>query len=707
MRALTQPNARKGGIALVIVLAFLVLLVGLVVAYLGRTATARQLAHGTFNEIRAEQLARSALAVIVADLKQEIANAPTVGASNVLPQRYPTPVPASTPAIPNLIRRSVYPDTITPASRASNVNSLSPSQNGRSIALSRWNTHFLVPKLNPAGSSSVPITTGFAAPNYWAPDWVIVTRDGPTSYPSWNAALKDSTSANSAYAIGRYGYAIYDEGGLLDFNVAAYPYPSPSPAVTPPSLETNIGRKGVIALADLTAMRLTSTGSTPNSDTLTNLVAWRNYATIRSAGTFPNLTSTDPTATNFINYALDRVADFKTAPITIYNGATDQRLVNRQELIELIRGVGPVFNLLQFLGTFSREANAPTWVGSLGSSLPIRFPLARFDLFASTPPSATNASSIQNYFGLRYIAASGSPSVLEHWEYDGTSGTARQASIPTLTAGNADPDFFTLLKYILPSTASVGELLSIGASLIDQRDSNTDTTWIEYGNAADPTQRAYGVDSNPPPSPAPYPSAGPTPPTVLNRSFRNVGELGYAYRNATTKLDFHTAGSSDAALLDHFTYNTAGIRAGTVSLNTENAPVIAAILRGAFTSEAGATGVTTPQATPAALNIVKATLNQAAIGRQDVARLAGAPTNAPFTSGDEQSETVSRALAEVSQTRTWVLLIDVIAQSGRYPPSAGALENFVVEGEKRYWLHVAIDRFTGKVIDQQLEAVHE
>ena len=31
----------------------------------------------------------------------------------------------------------------------------------------------------------------------------------------------------------------------------------------------------------------------------------------------------------------------------------------------------------------------------------------------------------------------------------------------------------------------------------------------------------------------------------------------------------------------------------------------------------------------------------------------------------------------------------------------------VVEGEKRYWLHIAIDRFTGEVIDQQLEAVYE
>ena len=52
-------------------------------------------------------------------------------------------------------------------------------------------------------------------------------------------------------------------------------------------------------------------------------------------------------------------------------------------------------------------------------------------------------------------------------------------------------------------------------------------------------------------------------------------------------------------------------------------------------------------------------------------------------------------------------MIDVIAQSGRYPQAATNLADFVVEGEKRYWLHIAIDRFTNQIIDQQLEAVYE
>jgi len=52
-------------------------------------------------------------------------------------------------------------------------------------------------------------------------------------------------------------------------------------------------------------------------------------------------------------------------------------------------------------------------------------------------------------------------------------------------------------------------------------------------------------------------------------------------------------------------------------------------------------------------------------------------------------------------------MIDLIAQTGQYPPGSTSLSQFVVTGERRYWLHVAIDRFTGKVVDQQLEPVFE
>lgn len=35
------------------------------------------------------------------------------------------------------------------------------------------------------------------------------------------------------------------------------------------------------------------------------------------------------------------------------------------------------------------------------------------------------------------------------------------------------------------------------------------------------------------------------------------------------------------------------------------------------------------------------------------------------------------------------------------------MNQFSVEGEKRLWVHLAIDRFTGKIIDKQVELVSE
>jgi len=47
-------------------------------------------------------------------------------------------------------------------------------------------------------------------------------------------------------------------------------------------------------------------------------------------------------------------------------------------------------------------------------------------------------------------------------------------------------------------------------------------------------------------------------------------------------------------------------------------------------------------------------------------------------------------------------MIDVIAQTGR-----SVNGGFIVEGERRYWVHVAIDRFTGEVLERSSELVAE
>src|SRR5437867_3546372 len=112
--------------ALIIVLAFVVLVTGLAVAYFSRTTTDRQLAQSSFNDTSADLLARSGLDIVVSDFKQEIINDPaTATAANIQPTRY------GDASIPNLIRRSFSGD---PTNRTSGVSSTSSSANGRSIS---------------------------------------------------------------------------------------------------------------------------------------------------------------------------------------------------------------------------------------------------------------------------------------------------------------------------------------------------------------------------------------------------------------------------------------------------------------------------------------------------------------------------------------------------------------------------------------------
>jgi hypothetical protein len=100
------------------------------------------------------------------------------------------------------------------------------------------------------------------------------------------------------------------------------------------------------------------------------------------------------------------------------------------------------------------------------------------------------------------------------------------------------------------------------------------------------------------------------------------------------------------------------------------------------------------------------------LNRADVARLATAAVAAvPALAGsDEAKQTIARTLAEVGQARAWNVMIDVIAQTGKYTSGTIGLSDpakFIVQGEKRYWLHIALDRDDGTVLGSQLEEVVE
>jgi hypothetical protein len=164
------------------------------------------------------------------------------------------------------------------------------------------------------------------------------------------------------------------------------------------------------------------------------------------------------------------------------------------------------------------------------------------------------------------------------------------------------------------------------------------------------------------------------------------------------------------------------IVAGQVNLNTTQASDLQSAFAGTILDEISSTTVnkTGTGATDApvlAANVVNATSTTRMQNRSELITRSTLPTSilpVPFSGAvhdqrvKSRREVVARATASVSQTRTWSFLIDVVAQSGHYKPNAGNLQNdFIVEGEQHYWVHVAIDRFTGQVIDKQIEVVNE
>jgi hypothetical protein len=340
-----------------------------------------------------------------------------------------------------------------------------------------------------------------------------------------------------------------------------------------------------------------------------------------------------------------------------------------------------------------------------------------------------------------------------HWQYGGPGCSHDINSFP------ADPDFFQIINYATNEAIGVNDpnrirnTFNIGAALIDLYDGDdlddpdpnppvngaygNTITIIDYdGNKFN---YAYGIEAmsyddpnfnfaRPPFAPNPLSLGVPNNYVLLNRRFENVGEFGYAYDpfndpvcpTPSKTLNFACPTSHARALLDFFTYNEASPRAGIVNLNTRNGPVLASIINGALLHDLTAEAVPTSLASrdnglAAGQAIVQeTTTNGPALTRADVARLAASAAAAlPAVPGfeDEAKETIARALADTGQTRTWNVMIDVIAQTGHYGPNAQNLPDFIPEGEKRYWLHIALGRDLNNgavdVLGTQLEEVLE
>jgi hypothetical protein len=617
-----------------------------------------------------------------------------------------------------------------------------------------------------------------------------------------------------------------------------------------------------MGFADLTALPWPSVAPSP-STRIDNIVGWRNYAmTQRTFTGFPNPSPSPifPAQTDNCGkqdwygsylldfgdppFSIDSLLDkllastypFTAAANYVWNNRTDQALMTRQELLRLVLSLGSSStgynqNVLQYMGTFSRERNrpAPDWpnLQSTGSLSEGRFNLSNLALVVPNPDVCIiphgkkkgwqtgknknhlcgTPDEIVELFGLFWVKSdlTTNPPTLGYWRYidhigkDHDPNPNAKRSIPCFRGPNKQNDFFQILSYALFRIQCSGggdgdpqrlaKTFAIGASLIDQYDSGdacltnpwdygcdmdyklnsgnnkkylTHTTVIQYGNGNNPSVIAYGMEPNysdpnggstngdepyPPSGSHPHrPSAdapNPGPNTlVINHAFSNVGELGYGIDTSQTAtlptLDFSSPNYPHAPVLDFFSYNpisSAYPRAGIVNLYTRNAPVLAAIMANTLKTDAAAKlnppspVVSASQAMDAATRIVQETQNvlagspgygpvtQTDMTRAIAARLVAAGAAAPSWSGSttEQKQSIARALAEMGQTRTWNLFIDVIAQTGRYAPDATDItqaNKFTVEGEKRYWLHIALGRDLNDdgsvdVLGTQLEEVIE
>jgi|GEM_PF-692203 len=197
-------------------------------------------------------------------------------------------------------------------------------------------------------------------------------------------------------------------------------------------------------------------------------------------------------------------------------------------------------------------------------------------------------------------------------------------------------------------------------------------------------------------------------PIILNRPFRSVAELGFVFRDQPFKtLDFFSNLSADASLLDFFSVDesSAETRAGVVNLNTRHQPVLRALLSGMTKREqiVSSPSISSAEATVIATNLSTITSSTPLSNKADLVPLVQSQVNsAGLGYGKCSLESLSRSLADATQTRTWNIFVQIVAQAGRF--SNG---NFIVDGEKNVWSTTAIDRPLARVIEQQYEYATE
>ncbi len=533
-RAPRQCASSQSGAALIFVLAMLVLLLTVVLAFFSRATLNSQIASSSAKNTKGLLLTQTAEAYLLDDFQREIAAGSTtlsptnvtvqirrpntltitngVGMTNtyapsMVPQRNTNGLTANGTNIVNIVKvsrggQAFFTNgpgyTTTGSARASTNSTTTPSANGRSLTKDSWNKPMLM--------------TASEAAAFVPPNWIYIDRQGsnPTSFSS---TLASSDTNNMSYVIGRYAYVVYDVGGLIDINVVGNQLDS-----------TNNSRRGRLNQVSLT-------NGIPGITDFSSLVTWRS-----------SLSSANPSSTSGGGGLFDPKRTFIDVP------TGEQAFVNRQDLLAYVASTNTISNSsLPFLTTFSRDLNAPSYepnayrskipatpvadamnpgfltnrfatnttlnrpegaitVRSGTPVMPRRFPLNKLSLFEQASPAPAEMSY---YFGLTYVDSN-------TWRYTATNSSGVIAKLSEVEALGREPNFFEILQAGI-FTGSLGksgddtytydkardslqnlQLIQIGANIIDQWDTNDIPTCIQFpeGNPNDYSS-FYGVENLP------------------------------------------------------------------------------------------------------------------------------------------------------------------------------------------------------------------
>lgn len=547
--------AKDRGFALVLVLAFIALLVGIGLAFLSNSLLQRQVSDASANQGKASILADGAMDMIVGGLKQEIVNGSTsaspatgvtiytpTSADKMIPQRDNDLI--GTVGLENLISISAIP-----GGKATNDASES-----RPIDLKRWNKPLFVAPASTAGSGDYTPQVAFRIPQ-----WIYVQRDGKqVATPSASAGGGDSPNTT----IGRFAYVIYDEGGLLDINVAGYP----DQLVGVDAMKRKIG----LPYVNLTDLKDSAGGDLFSRAEAKQLTDWRNYATAQSVSAGPT-----PESAYAQSIFSNSTGFLQPSNSALVSGKSDQKFVGRQQLIDFVlnklNSTG-TRAALQYLTTFSRDLNQPSFIPAVqkdpsaptvlpvssilpyggnsaagndkivnpdflttrvttsfprndGSAAQIgeplvkkRFALQRLAWITYKGPSADRADgtdadiqklvdlgvsraylrlgtteNIQKYFGLHWDG--------HRWQYNvhvGTGSSGNRVISPLNSIKDHEPDFFELLKAGI-AVGSLGKAATVSNTTVTggQGTDGTDSTVPQgYNSQFVPANLLYSLDSS-------------------------------------------------------------------------------------------------------------------------------------------------------------------------------------------------------------------